>query len=74
MLAILPSETWTNMWNPWLWALVFVSLLGVVSSNMRVISVSTLVTILIPEDERDKANGKVGTVSGLVFTVVSAFS
>lgn len=49
-------------------------MLGVVVGNIRMIALSTLVTILIPESERDKANGKIGTVNGLVFTVVSVFS
>jgi DHA3 family multidrug efflux protein-like MFS transporter len=34
----------------------------------------TLVTLLIPEDERDKANGLVGMVSGIGFLVTSAVS
>lgn len=38
------------------------------------IALSTLVTILVDEGSRDKANGQVGMVNGLVFTVVSVFS
>ncbi len=38
------------------------------------IALSTIVTLLIPEDERDKANGQIGVVNGLTFTVVSVFS
>ena len=38
------------------------------------IALSTLVTILVSEESRDKANGQVGMVNGLVFTVVSVFS
>jgi DHA3 family multidrug efflux protein-like MFS transporter len=50
------------------------AILGVVAGNIRMIALSTIVTILIPENERDKANGQVGAVNGFVFTVVSAFS
>lgn len=74
MLLIFPESTWTDMWNPWLWLFILISILGVVVGNVRMIALSTLVTILIPEDERDRANGQVGAVNGLVFTVVSVFS
>jgi DHA3 family multidrug efflux protein-like MFS transporter len=53
---------------------MFLMMLGVVAGNIRIIALSTLVTILVPEGERDKANGKIGAVNGLVFTGVSAFS
>lgn len=74
MLMVLPTETWTDMWSVWLWGFMLVMMFGVVAGNIRMIALSTLVTILIDESERDKANGKIGTVNGLVFTVVSAFS
>ncbi len=74
MLAYFPESAWTDMWNPWLWLFIFVTMLGVVVGNIRMIALSTLVTILIPEEWRDKANGKIGAVNGLVFTVVSVFS
>lgn len=74
MLLIFPESTWTDMWNPWLWLFILVSILGVMVGNIRMITLSTLVTLLIPEWERDRANGQVGVVNGLVFTVVSVFS
>ncbi len=74
MLAYFPESTWTDMWNPWLWLFILVTMFGVVAGNIRMIALSTLVTILIPEEWRDKANGKIGAVNGLVFTVVSVFS
>lgn len=74
MLAYFPESAWTDMWNPWLWLFIFVTMLGVVVGNIRMIALSTLVTILIPEEWRDKANGQIGAVNGLVFTVVSVFS
>ena len=33
--------------------------------SMRNIALSTTVTLLVPADERDKANGLVGSVQGL---------
>ena len=35
---------------------------------------STCVTLLVPEDRRDRANGMVGTVTGVSFAVTSVFS
>lgn len=57
-----------------LWALVVVLMLGVIAGNIRTIALPTLVTILIPEDRRDRANGLVGTVSGTSFLVTSVIS
>jgi DHA3 family multidrug efflux protein-like MFS transporter len=74
MLAMLPSTLWESATSPWLWVLMLVVLLGVVAGNIRMISLSTMVTMLIPEWERDKANGQVGMVNGITFTIVSAFS
>lgn len=63
--------TWTS---PWFWIFVFVILAGSVVENMRNIALSTTVTLLVPSDRRDKANGLVGTVSGIAFLVTSVFS
>jgi DHA3 family multidrug efflux protein-like MFS transporter len=41
---------------------------------MRSIAMSTCVTLLVPEDRRDRANGMVGTVTGVSFAVTSVFS
>jgi DHA3 family multidrug efflux protein-like MFS transporter len=60
--------------SPWFWALAFTTLLGSVSSQMRGIALSTCVTLLVPEDRRDRANGLVGTVTGVSFAVTSVFS
>ena len=41
---------------------------------MRGIALSTCVTLLVPEDRRDRANGMVGTVTGISFAITSVFS
>lgn len=69
-----PAETWKNAASPVLWAFVPLLLLGVIAGNLRGIALPTLVTILIPEDSRDKANGLVGTTTGIVFLITSAIS
>ncbi|MDP1793645.1 MAG: MFS transporter, partial [Acidimicrobiales bacterium] len=38
------------------------------------VALSTTVTLLVPEEERDKANGLVGTVNGVSFSITSLFS
>ena len=57
-----------------LWVLVVVLLAGVIVGNLRGIALPTLVTIIIPEDRRDRANGLVGTASGISFLIVSVIS
>lgn len=60
--------------SPRLWIFIVLVLTGAIVGNLRGIAVSTLVTILIPEDERDKANGLVGTANGVAFLVASILS
>src|SRR3954462_9369013 len=47
---------------------------GVITGNIRSIALQTLVTVLIPEERRDKANGLVGTATGVSFLVTSVIS
>ncbi|GAB4029767.1 MFS transporter [Spirosoma gilvum] len=63
-----------NPASPILWAFVIISLMGAIAGNIRSIALSTLVTVLIPEEGRDKANGLVGTANGVSFLVASIFS
>ena len=37
---------------------------GVIVGNLRAITLSTLVTLLVPADGRDRANGQVGDLNG----------
>ncbi len=62
-------------WNgPWFWVFAGVILVGGVVENLRNIALSTTVTLLVPSDRRDRANGLVGTVQGIAFMVTSVFS
>lgn len=62
-------------WNgPIFWLFAGVILLGAVVENMRNIALSTTVTLLVPKEGHDKANGLVGTVQGVAFMVTSVFS
>ncbi|MGQ2933309.1 MAG: MFS transporter [Sphingopyxis sp.] len=57
-----------------LWLFILVSMFAVIAGNIRMIALPTLVTLLVPEDRRDKANGLVGMVSGIGFLTTSAIS
>ena len=66
-----PRAAFTNAANPLLWIFIVLTLVGALAGNLRGIAVATLVTLLIPEGERDKANGLVGTATGVSFLVAS---
>ena len=57
-----------------LWLFVTLTLVGAIAGNARGIALSTLVTILVPEAGRDRANGLVGTANGVAFLVASILS
>lgn len=72
--VVSPKEALVD-WQSWLfWLFGGVILIGGVIENMRNIALSTTVTILVPKERRDKANGMVGTVQGVAFMVTSVFS
>jgi MFS transporter, DHA3 family, multidrug efflux protein len=56
------------------WGLTVLVLAGAIAGNLRSVALSTTVTLLVPEDRRDKANGLVGTANGLAFAITSVFS
>lgn len=57
-----------------LWLFIIVLMIGSIVGNLRTIAVVPCVTILFNEDERAKANGEVGIVSGISFGVTSVLS
>jgi DHA3 family multidrug efflux protein-like MFS transporter len=57
-----------------LWIFVPLVLAGVIASNIRNIALPTLVTLLVPADRRDRANGLTGTATGIAFLITSAVS
>lgn len=69
-----PASAITNLAGPLFWLFAGILLIGAVVENMRNIALSTTVTLLVPSDARDKANGMVGTVQGVAFMVTSVFS
>lgn len=66
--------SFANQSSPTLWFLIITLMVGVIVSGIRNIALPTIVTIVVPESERDKANGLVGTTSGVSFLVTSVIS
>jgi DHA3 family multidrug efflux protein-like MFS transporter len=69
-----PREVFADASSFALWVFIVLTLVGAIVGNMRSIALSTLVTILVQEDGRDKANGLVGTANGVAFLGASIFS
>jgi DHA3 family multidrug efflux protein-like MFS transporter len=69
-----PDGTFSDPADPLLWVLVVLLMAGVIAGNIRTITMPTLVTLLIPEDRRDRANGLVGTATGISFLTTSVIS
>lgn len=69
-----PPSAFTDVSSLTLWGFIILTLVGAIAGNIRTIALPTLVTLLIPEAERDKANGLVGTANGVSFLVASIFS
>ena len=72
--ALVDREHLLDLRNVNFWVFVALILGGSVIGNLRAIAMSTLVTLLVPEDRRDKANGALGTVLGLSFSITSVLS
>ena len=69
-----PAAVFADPSSVQLWIVVVLTLVGAIIGNVRAIVLSTLVTIMIPEDGRDKANGLVGTANGVGFLAASILS
>jgi DHA3 family multidrug efflux protein-like MFS transporter len=68
------QTTFSDATSPRLWAFVLLLMSGVLLGNIRTIALPVLVTLLVAEDRRDRANGLVGTTSGIAFLITSAIS
>lgn len=69
-----PENVLIDWGGPWFWVFAGVILVGGVVENLRNIALSTTVTLLVPAERRDRANGLVGAVQGIAFMVTSVFS
>ncbi len=69
-----PKAAFTDPSMVILWVFIVTAMIGVLAGNIRGIALPTLVTLLIPEDRRDKANGLVGSTLGVSMLVTSVIS
>ncbi len=74
LYLIFPESTLLDIRSPMFWVFAGIILFGAVVENMRNIALSTVVTLLVPQDRHANANGLVGTVQGLAFIITSVFS
>lgn len=74
LFVLVDASALLSLRSPWFWAFVALVLGGSVAGGLRSIVLSTCVTLLVPEDRRDRANGLVGTVTGVSFAITSVFS
>ena len=72
--VVAPAPALRDLGHPAFWALVALVLTGAIAGNLRMVALSTTVTLLVPEDRRDRANGLVGTANGVAFAITSVFS
>ncbi|MBU2669004.1 MFS transporter [Actinoplanes bogorensis] len=74
LYQLTPREEFADPASVPLWILIVLLMVGVITGNIRTIALPTMVTALIEEDTRDRANGLVGTASGVSFLVTSVIS
>jgi MFS transporter, DHA3 family, multidrug efflux protein len=72
--ALVPEKELTRLDGSIFWAFILLVMLAVICGNIRMIALPTLVTALIDENKRDKANGLVGMVNGVGFLLTSGIS
>jgi len=71
---IAPEGSVPSLSQLWTWVFVVLILAGAIAGNLRSIALSTTVTLLVPPERHDRANGLVGTANGVAFALTSVFS
>lgn len=74
LYMLIPDDEILRLAGPGFWGFVIIILAGAIAGNLRLIALSTSVTMLVPEKQHDRANGMVGTVNGIAFAITSVFS
>ncbi|WP_395636703.1 MFS transporter [Sphingorhabdus sp.] len=72
--ALTPNTELVRLDGLSFWGFILLVMLAVICGNIRMIALPTLVTVLIDEDRRDKANRLVGMVNGMGFLLTSGIS
>ena len=71
---VAPEGALPALSQPLTWIFIVLVLLGAIAGNLRSIALSTTVTLLVPVERHDRANGLVGTANGVAFALTSVFS
>ncbi len=71
---VAPEGSIPSLSQVWTWVFVVLVLAGAIAGNLRSIALSTTVTLLVPVERHDRANGLVGTANGVAFALTSVFS
>lgn len=74
ILILSPAGAFSSVTSPYLWVLIVAILAAAISGSVYNIAIPTLVTRLVPEDQRSRANGLFGTVIGISFALTSVAS
>jgi DHA3 family multidrug efflux protein-like MFS transporter len=74
MYIFAPSGAFSSVTSPYLWIFASILLSGVIAGLIYFIAIPTLITSLVPENRRDKANGLFSTATGFSFGVNSVAS
>ncbi|MQA94080.1 MAG: MFS transporter [Streptosporangiales bacterium] len=74
LYLVTPGEEWGDPASGRLWLLICLLMAGVIAGNPRTIALPTVVTVLFDEARRARANGLVGTATGISFLVTSVIS
>jgi MFS transporter, DHA3 family, multidrug efflux protein len=74
LYTMTPLEVFKSIDNVTLWIFILVLLAGVIAGNVRNIALPTLVTLLVSEDVRDRANGLSGSMMGVSFSITAVTS
>jgi len=74
VVYLVADDRLPSLSQPLTWVFILLVLAGAVAGNLRAVALSTTVTLLVPEDRRDRANGLVGTANGVAFALTSVFS
>ncbi len=68
------ASVFSNPASRQLWVLIIILMSGTIIWNLRNIALSTTVSLLIPTEDHAKANGKIGMINGVGFTLTSVAS
>jgi len=74
VFLVAPRDQILTIGSPQFIAFLLPLLIGAVMESARAIALGTIVTLLIPDSDRARANGMVGIVTGMTFAVSSVFA